>query len=307
MPQIPKKLYKYRPFNTHSVTELERNIVFYANPLDFNDPLDCSPVVDIDLDFQKLEELCHTMLVEQCGLGKEDAEAFAEKRIKQLRRFSVDTEYGSSQEEVLKQYVSFLRREIQECLDGSMKNKGVLSLAQNWNCPLMWSHYADQHKGICIEYDTTDLEFASPKRVDYSGIRDIKASDLYGWKIENRVAPRDRVHESYFFRKARQWRYEKEWRHVRDSNGEDGSPFLISAVYFGLRCDTSVESMIANLFVRADHEPRLYRIREDTKTFNLKRYEPGIDELTYDSPRISEHWRIRELTAMFSDLTVEKS
>lgn len=33
---------------------------------------------------------------------------------------------------------------------------GVASLTTSFNNPLMWSHYANSHKGICIEYDLSE-------------------------------------------------------------------------------------------------------------------------------------------------------
>ncbi|MCB5280215.1 MAG: DUF2971 domain-containing protein [Candidatus Cloacimonetes bacterium] len=35
----------------------------------------------------------------------------------------------------------------------------------------MWSHYAKNHSGICIEYDFTDCDVYSPKKVVYDGSR----------------------------------------------------------------------------------------------------------------------------------------
>lgn len=41
-------------------------------------------------------------------------------------------------------------------LDSELGNEGVLTLSATWKSGLMWSHYADEHRGICIEYDTRD-------------------------------------------------------------------------------------------------------------------------------------------------------
>lgn len=305
MRPIPKRLYKYRPFKTDTVIELERNVVYYADPKDFNDPLDCSPVVHVDINVPELERLCFKMLVQVRGpkADQQAAKVAAGRRIDKMRYDSTEPDWDGGPVDVESVLRRYLARDIQECLERLMRRKGVFSLAQKWNCPLMWSHYAEQHKGICIEYDTSQLEFGTPCAIDYSGIRDIKASDLYDWQVKRLTTARDRVHNSYFYRKARQWGYEKEWRHVRDSNGVDASPYLMSAINFGLRCDTSVETMIAKLFRGAKREPALYRICEDTKTFKLKRYRPNLDELLYESPSISQYWREKALLADFQNLS----
>lgn len=36
------------------------------------------------------------------------------------------------------------------------KNNGILCFSTNWWNPLMWSHYADRHKGICLGFDIDD-------------------------------------------------------------------------------------------------------------------------------------------------------
>src|SRR5437879_3144630 len=35
-------------------------------------------------------------------------------------------------------------------------NNGVLCLSRSWNHILMWSHYGDKHKGICLGFDVLD-------------------------------------------------------------------------------------------------------------------------------------------------------
>ena len=40
--QPPEILYKYRSFNIRSISMLAKNQVYFASPLDFNDPFDCA-------------------------------------------------------------------------------------------------------------------------------------------------------------------------------------------------------------------------------------------------------------------------
>ncbi|MDM8356192.1 DUF2971 domain-containing protein [Pandoraea communis] len=302
MPVIPKKLYKYRPFSTYSVTEIERNEVYYANPKSFNDPMDCSPVIDVDVSTKVLETLCARMLLEKYGgeIGKPEVDA----DLKRFRYNATEPNEDGSPANVERNYRWYLKGAIEESLVRQMSRHGVLSLAQKWDCPLMWSHYADQHKGICIEYDTSDCRFETPKPVDYSGNRNIKASDLHGFYVEHLQAARERVFDGYFYHKARQWRYEKEWRVVRKGNGVDGSPYKISAIYFGVRCEASVESMIVKLFQGSPYEPKFYRMSEDTKTFKLRRYHPEMEDFLYESPALSTRWREEELKDLFKDESV---
>src|SRR5215216_5139997 len=33
---------------------------------------------------------------------------------------------------------------------------GVVCFSRNWNNPLLWAHYSDKHKGICLGFDLPD-------------------------------------------------------------------------------------------------------------------------------------------------------
>ncbi len=48
------------------------------------------------------------------------------------------------------------KREIRELLrrmDSEVRNTGLLCFSANWTNPLLWSHYASNHKGICLGFD----------------------------------------------------------------------------------------------------------------------------------------------------------
>lgn len=67
----------------------------------------------------------------------------------------------------------------------------------------MWSHYADNHRGVCIEFDSESdvFMFASPVR--------------YTEELPVIVRPDDSSEEMLnkaFFTKAKCWEYEQEWR-----------------------------------------------------------------------------------------------
>lgn len=69
---------------------------------------------------------------------------------------------------------------------------------------LMWSHYADSHKGFVIEFKADFIEGLKLEKVEYSDTRDsLTFEDIE----ENKL---DRV----FFKKSSEWRYEQEYRAV---------------------------------------------------------------------------------------------
>lgn len=227
---VPNKLYKYRAFDVNLLRLLCNDEVYYANPDRFNDPLDCQPTLKIDNDRDSLEKLCRAMSREQ----KDPIE---------YHRYMA-SEHGNFENDAENYYKYLLAEDVRQSLFGEFAQMGVLSLATNWDCPLMWSHYANNHHGICIEYDSTDAEFRNLAPVEYERGRSIKTSDLISWKIKGCEKANQQVYETYFLSKSSHWNYEREWRDVHVSCGRHPCPARISAIYFGLRCDEAVKTSL---------------------------------------------------------------
>jgi len=102
---------------------------------------------------------------------------------------------------------------------------GIACFSECKDSVLMWSHYADMHKGICLEYDTNILsDFLLShthfrfNEVDYGKSKMSKTRlkeygsalvDDCGIKLTN-----DMLYLIAYY-KARCWSYEEEWRLVR--------------------------------------------------------------------------------------------
>ena len=78
------------------------------------------------------------------------------------------------------------------------------NLGSHASNPLMWSHYADGHAGICLEFSTHNVVMCAPLRVRYL-----------------KSYPRIHVHEkgeaaalSLLLTKSDVWKYEREYRLV---------------------------------------------------------------------------------------------
>lgn len=224
----PQKLYKYRSFNPYTLRLLCEDKVYYAHPNSFNDPLDSNPTIQNDLDINSLKNLYQRMHENDSKrhIGKifEFENHFENNKGKTIQAFLDDklTEIKNSastwcsiRESEAKDEADFIKNLTNECktlLDKKMASWGVLSLAKRWDCPLMWSHYADNHHGICIEYDTEKNDCCTLNSVDYSGQRSIKASDLMQSELHGSIEAWQEIQKAYFFKKASDWKYEEEWR-----------------------------------------------------------------------------------------------
>lgn len=176
---MPKKLYKYRAFNVWTLRCLTEAEVRYTQPSSFNDPMDCNPTIEVDLKRAPLEKLYYRLLLRRLETQK------AADEVNYLRHMS--SEYGDFETDpkVEDYLVRMLAREIKDEIDAELGTTGVLALSATWSSALMWSHYADEHRGICIEYDTTDQAHPQLMAVNYRAPRAIKTSDLLRWKARD--------------------------------------------------------------------------------------------------------------------------
>ncbi|MEQ1546863.1 DUF2971 domain-containing protein [Methyloglobulus sp.] len=292
----PQKLYKYRSFNPYTLRLLCEDKVYYAHPNSFNDPLDSNPTIQNDLDINSLKNLYQRM-----------HENDSKRHIGKI--FEFENHFGNNQELTIQEYkveqsthfkmcaanqcdnmkiqakdeADFIQKLTKECktfLDKKLADWGVLSLAKRWDCPLMWSHYADNHHGICIEYDTEKSYCRTLNSVDYSGQRSIKASDLMQSELHGSIEAWQKIQKAYFFKKASDWKYEEEWRCLASARpGEHAAPFRISGIYFGLRCDPAVIKTIFLLLCN-QNEPRVsfYQINDLKGDYSLDKNEIDFDQ-----------------------------
>ena len=85
-----------------------------------------------------------------------------------------------------------------------MKGKGIISFSTSWESPVLWSHYADSHRGIALGFDVPDSILT---KIDYRHDRplldDYISSDQ---SLDFEIAP------ALISIKAAEWGYEDEVR-----------------------------------------------------------------------------------------------
>lgn len=82
---------------------------------------------------------------------------------------------------------------------------GIVCLSKSRNNMLMWSHYGDQHKGVCVAFDFNILNSQSPKN-------DLGNSLYHITKVDYSATRPDATTNAQFKQKASMWAYENEYR-----------------------------------------------------------------------------------------------
>lgn len=268
--EIPKYLYKYREFNENTLTMIHRSEAFYADPMTFNDPLDTKPTIQIDADHDQhsLEEFFCKWL---SGTPKdEEAEKEAKSKIFELKYSARNYKHRNHNSEA-EYYIALLKNELKVLLYKEISELGVFSLSEKWDSPLMWSHYAKQHHGLCFEYDMTNHGYTIIQPVEYSGSRIIKISDLIDWKLKSSKPARQKILNASFFTKAPEWSYECEWRDINEGRGVTlSSKAKISSIYFGSRCNSAVIATVIMLYsALKNNSTKFYQISLSEDDFKL--------------------------------------
>ena len=230
-PYIPNRLYKYRSFTKYHLKALHGDFLWMSSPDRFNDPYDSAVYFDVDrflIEDRSVEEVLS--LVEDIQCGNDSADGWVPERIERpiqygawlekIARNITVSEPTSTQQNLLN-IVHTLRnnhnREMVAKLNSHVRSGfGVLSLSENPLSVPMWSHYSENHKGFCIEYDFSQLLEDDPRRRMCFPI-------LYRRKLTNATrymcAADKRKFNNLFaiylcLLKSDEWSYEKEWRIV---------------------------------------------------------------------------------------------
>ena len=124
-------LYKYRAFNKNSIQLLINEAVWFSKPSSFNDPFDCG----INIDLQKLDKSVQDAVKE---VYKQNGKSAEHIPVKELETKDEDKK-------------AFLR--FRSAAYDLIQNVGIFSLSGINNDLLMWAHYADSHRGFCIEFE----------------------------------------------------------------------------------------------------------------------------------------------------------
>ncbi len=235
-------LYKYRPINKNTISSLINSEFHYSFAEQFNDPFDC--------DFYYYNK----------GTRK-DKVSYLLKRLpmsskKFIEMFKELNSINFNNRKVKDKYPSLISGE-----KSNDKSLIVNCFTKKPNNILMWSHYADNHKGICIGYNYKKngeklffemgenmlIGLKSSIAPLYKVRYDIKYPLPYNFFKEE---PNDLMR--FFKVKYKEWEYEKEYRSVLiystilkqiiKYNKE-----ILSKIIFGIKTSDSDIKLIKNI------------------------------------------------------------
>ena len=233
----PFHLYKFRTINKRLIESLVSQSLYFAKPDTLNDPFDCR----IDL----------IAAIERAELNATgDRQKFLS---------------------------SFLRvPEFFEVWKSALNTVGVCAFSRTNGDVLLWSHYADGHRGVCLEYKfqggyllTDEFNLTAVGNVDYL------AEPLTEW-LKSAPMNLDKFVEEllhkYLKTKNPAWKHEQESRLIRRPHGifkfNTHSDFL-SEVCFGLQTPKADIDLVTNLARNYCGCARFFQMVRDETEFGI--------------------------------------
>jgi len=247
LPLIPKVsrmdnesffLFKYRAINKWLIESIINQTLYFATPAKLNDPFDCR------IDLQKA--------IERAVIS-----ATGERR-DFLSSFLVTPEF-------FRNWRSTFDKMGVCCFSKKTIEETPLET-------LMWSHYAEKHRGVRLEYQFQEVSL----KPDITTAQDVEYLDdpLVPWLVEN--APIDMTEfvkdlaKRYLRTKCPAWTYEQESRIIRQESG----PFkfrgvLLMEVCFGWRTPQDDRDLVIKLAQSYCHNAKFSQMVPDETRFRF--------------------------------------
>lgn len=266
---LPKSLFKYRPLCENALNCLEHDSVWVSSAESQNDPFESSFFFD---------DKEYALSIYTSPTFKNDFKKIYGKEITDIETNDIITNQNPERKFRAVCKIKGIVR-IYDDLSGFRKNLAssylykirkemmLSSFSERKDSILMWSHYSDKHKGICIEYDfreeTYILNFLEP--TNYSD-KLTSLSEAFGKKDFNELIRIAAI------TKAKDWKYEKEWRIVfrNKTSGHFKVP-LPKAIYLGAKFHENDENK--NRLIE--------RLTKKCSDFNIPIIEMKIHESQY--------------------------
>lgn len=234
------------------VMQLLDGKAYLPSPSQFNDPFDCLPTVGIPKTIEEFavgkEEFAKRIHKAKPGLTLEEIIAFVDKILAK----------GGLED------IAALSR---QAFNMGGERMGVFCLCQEAHHVLMWSHYANNHKGIALRFNFQGQEtnaLGTLWRVKYQNER-AKVMKFFGGGAEGNAFMEALCTKAHF------WEYEKEWRYLEpDGAGTvlEFDPIVIDGVILGAKI--SQEDAVWMSDVAKARKLPIMHVMPDQDTFDLK-------------------------------------
>lgn len=226
---IPTRIYKYNSINDNLLNSLRDGYLWFSKPLDFNDPFDCWTAL---VNFSEPEDYLQKL---------------AKDRFAHLPR----KERRNNERKLMKQ--SHRATEVYTTLiEKTAQMMGICCFTTDNDHMLMWSHYAEKHQGICLEFDPL-------AQLNYFLTAEVRYTDAF--KPLNYFRSDEDALMIMALTKSIDWAYEKEIRVIRPTeNGKQSfNKSALTGVILGCKTPAKTIAEIRTLIADSGYENIKFR------------------------------------------------
>ena len=271
---IPDSLFKYSKVK-NVISLLSDDLMFLPKIEDLNDPFECNIFYDLDIVLGKFIDNLDKFV----DYSKFDDEIISENESLFISKF-------------LKQpFIESFEKILSEVEDKFKNKTSIICLSEDYRINPMWAHYADNHKGVCIEYDFKNISNFMFEILCFP-IEYVEESDNT-WELsalfDDTIETNPNWQLRLALRKSYNWKYEKEWRIIVSQFLKDafyeknyGDVYFDEyysdkhymrfikpkSVYLGLDIDLTDEEKIIDLC--RFRKINVYKMKKDKSGYNLK-------------------------------------
>ena len=296
---MQKIIYKFYGINTKSEISMPRiswadNYLFrFTQPDKLNDPFEVHPRLLFNQYSNEDYQVAYDMALKSNffqdvqDITKERLEKlfldpFPSKRIGDIRPWP---QYIEEYNKTFNSFEEFDRYEAELLLKNFLYNvnhiRGIFSLTKTKRNLLMWSHYASEHKGIALGFDSNHPFFRNNLyEVLYTKER-LSISAVKGWIRINGYTQDEFPNNDIttFLRKPTCWSYEKELRMVKflsESDNESNGIYL-----FRIPPNAIKQLILGARMNKVVKEKLISKIQNNNKLNHIKIYQASLNENKY--------------------------
>jgi hypothetical protein len=224
-----KRLYHYEKLNADYLsTTLRDQKIHCSNPANLNDPWDCRPWLD-SRSLQDPEVLQKVV-------------AWFHRPAKQPLRPDLKQRWEARLRNDPKEQAKFMDGQ-SKAIQRMVSKRRIYCLTPDPDSTLMWSHYAENHRGICLEFGVDNPLFIRALQVLYR--------EQYPLWIPHEFEAQQERTVEMILTKAEDWGYEKEFRLISVPNAPVSNTLRVQDDYFSLPSG-ALKSVIAGC--QADYD-----------------------------------------------------
>ena len=225
------QLFRYRKANKFSLDELENGYIYFPSNKELNDPFDTSHnMLKLTNDEGEMVMLYNQLLDQSTN---ESMRSYVKKKYEnkpdELKKF------------IMKGTIDFI------------STYGIACFTVSPIHIVLWATYAENHEGICIQYDITrDISF-------FDGVRAVDYVDRLE-VIEYKPVSNPETSNDIFYRKLNLWEKEFEVRLVKPKTGKHKiNPESVRNIIFGLRAKDDYIEKVVDIVRRKYKHTTLYK------------------------------------------------